>query len=173
MRVRWWRRGTLRIVALSAAAVALAVWQAAEPWLLAGPLIVSGQVLDGKSVVDGDTLRVAGQLIRLHGIDAPELRQDCRGWPAGEEARRALAAVVTARPVECRRVTTDRYERTVAVCRVAGEDIGETLVRSGMAWAYHAYSLRYLLPEWQASLTGLGVHAHDCASPSDWRAGRR
>ena len=73
--------------------------------------------------------------------------------------------------MECRRVTTDRYSRTVAVCQVAGEDVGATLVRSGMAWAYHTYSLRYLLPEWQAWFDGLGVHARNCASPSAWRAG--
>lgn len=173
MRASRWRRPALRIVALAGVAVALALWQAVEPWLFPGPLIVSGRVLDGQSVIDGDTLRVAGQAIRLHGIDAPELRQDCDGWPAGEEARRALAAIVTVRSVECRRVATDRYERTVAVCRAAGEDIGETLVRSGMAWAYRTYSLRYLLPEWQAWFGGLGVHAHDCIDPSAWRGGRR
>ena len=150
--------------------VALAVWQAVELWLFPGPVIVSGRVLDGQSVVDGDTLKVAGQTIRLYGIDAPELRQHCDGWPAGEEARRALAAIVTARPVECRRVTTDRYERTVAVCRAAGEDVGETLVRSGMTSAYATYSLRYLLPEWLAWFDGLGIHAHSCASPSARRA---
>ncbi|MBY0323267.1 MAG: thermonuclease family protein [Reyranella sp.] len=170
MRSRWWRRPALRIVALAGVAVALALWQAVEPWLLPGPLIVSGRVLDGQSVIDGDTLRVAGQSIRLYGIDAPELRQQCNGWPAGEEARRALAAIVTNRLVECRRVTTDRYQRTVAVCRASGEDVGETLVRSGMAWAYATYSLRYLLPEWQAWFDGLGVHAHNCANPSAWRA---
>jgi endonuclease YncB( thermonuclease family) len=166
-----WRRSALRIVALACLAVALAVWQAVELWLFPGPVIVSGRVLDSQSVVDGDTLKVAGQSIRLFGIDAPELRQQCDGWPAGEEARRALAAIVTARPVECRRVTTDRYGRTVAVCRAAGEDVGETLARSGMAWAYQTYSLRYLLPEWQAWFDRLGVHAHNCASPSAWRAG--
>jgi endonuclease YncB( thermonuclease family) len=170
VRASWWRRPALRIVALAGVAVALALWQAAEPWLFPGPVIVSGRILDGQSVIDGDTLKVAGQSIRLHGIDAPELRQDCDGWPAGEQARRALAAIVTARPVECRRVTTDRYSRTVAVCSVAGEHIGATLVRSGMAWAYHTYSLRYLLPEWQAWFDGLGVHARNCISPSTWRA---
>ena len=173
MRSAWRRRRALRIAMLAAVAVAVAAWQAAEPWLFPGPVIVSGRVLDGQSVVDGDTLKVAGQSIRLHGIDAPELRQDCDGWPAGEAARRALAALVTARPVECRRVTTDRYGRTVATCRAGGEDVGAILVRSGMAWAYHAYSLRYLLPEWQAWFDGLGVHAHDCENPSAWRAVRR
>jgi hypothetical protein len=42
-----------------------------------------------------------------------------------------------------------------------------------MAWAYSTYSLRYLLPEWQAWFDGLGVHAHNCTSPSAWRAGGR
>lgn len=170
MRTLRWRRPALRIVVLASLAVAVAVWQAVELRLFPGHVIVPGRVLDGQSVVDGDTLKVGGQSIRLYGIDAPELRQHCDGWPAGEEARRALAAIATARPVECRRVTTDRYGRTVAVCQAAGEDVGETLVRSGMAWAYQTYSLRYLLPEWQAWFDGLGLHAHNCASPSAWRA---
>jgi endonuclease YncB( thermonuclease family) len=163
----------LRIVAFAGVAVALALWQASELWFFPGPLIVSGRVVDGQSVIDGDTLKVAGQPIRLYGIDAPELRQSCDGWPAGEEARRALAAIVTARPVECRRVTIDRYGRAVALCRVGGEDVGAALVRSGMAWAYDTYSLRYLLPEWQAWFDGLGVHARKCANPSAWRAATR
>ena len=171
MRAAWRRRPALRIAILAGLALAVAVWQAAEPWLFPGPVIVSGRVLDGQSVVDGDTLRVAGQPIRLYGIDAPELRQRCEGWPAGEEARRALAALVTVRPVECRRVTTDRYGRVVATCRAGNEDVATNLVRSGMAWAYHTYSLRYLLPEWQAWFDGLGVHGRKCVSPSAWRAG--
>jgi hypothetical protein len=114
-------------------AVAAMAWEAVAFWLFPGPTIVSGRVLDGASVFDGDTLRIAGQRIRLYGIDAPELDQTCAdGWPAGQEARRALAGIVTTRPLDCRYVTTDIYRRSVAICRVDGVDLSETLIRS--AW---------------------------------------
>ena len=29
------------------------------------------------------------------------------------------------------------YGRTVAICKVAGTDIGEQLVRGGLVWAFH------------------------------------
>lgn len=160
------------IVALVAWSVGMATWQSLAMWLFPGPVIATGRVLDGRSVIDGDTLNVGGRPIRLEGIDAPELRQTCAdGWPAGQESRRALAAIATSGAVRCRRVTTDRYGRTVAFCSVDGRDLGAVLVRSGMAWAYTTYSWRYLLDEWQAWFDGLGVHGQDCIGPAAWRAG--
>ena len=54
-------------------------------------------------VIDGDTLEVAGQRIRLHGIDAPESKQLCRRdgerWRCGEDATLALKAFLGSRPV--------------------------------------------------------------------------
>lgn len=123
------------------------------------------------TVVDGDTFRIGRETIRLQGIDAPELRQACAdGWPAGEVAREALADLLWAGRPKCERVKTDRYGRTVAVCRVNEEDIAAAMARRGLAWSYMTYSVRYLPEELLARYDGIGVHAHVCASPADWRA---
>ena len=129
------------------------------------------RALPGAIVLDGDTLRVGSESIRLQGIDAPELRQTCSdGWAAGEAARRALVALVDRGPPSCMRVTTDHYGRTVAFCQVNGEDIGEAMVRQGMAWAYTNYSMRYV-----ARTSGRGSRAwastpDPANSPTHWRA---
>jgi endonuclease YncB( thermonuclease family) len=38
-------------------------------------LVAIGRQSQGRWVIDGDTIVVAGQRVRLHGIDAPELDQ--------------------------------------------------------------------------------------------------
>ena len=44
--------------------------------LLSGP--AHADVISGLArVTDGDTIRIKSERIRLHGIDAPELRQQC------------------------------------------------------------------------------------------------
>ncbi len=64
-------------------------------------------------VIDGDTIEVAGQRIRLHGIDAPEGRQTCRReavtWLCGAEAARALRLFIDGRRVTCRERDVDRF----------------------------------------------------------------
>lgn len=41
----------------------------------------------------------------------------------------------------------DRYKRTVAVCAVDGQDLGEWMVRQGWALASPSYSTRYVPAE--------------------------
>ena len=42
------------------------------------PTLALADVTGQARVIDGDTIEVAGERIRLHGIDAPESGQRCR-----------------------------------------------------------------------------------------------
>ena len=127
-----------------------------------------------QTVTDGDTLKLDGKVYRLWGVDAPETKQDCPdGWPAGHLATTTLQAFVTGRQVVCEKKDTDRYGRTVAICRAGGEDLGALMVRAGMAWAFVRYSSDYVDQEAKAKAAGIGLHGHDCVPAWEWRAQSR
>jgi len=65
---------------------------------------------------------------------------------------------------------TDRYGRAVAICRASGEDLGAIMVREGMAWAFVRYTRDDVAQEARAKADRLGIHAHDCPPPWEWRA---
>lgn len=144
-------------------------------WLVALLLLLTPASVNAQTtVIDGDTLRVNGQPFRLIGIDAPEKVQWCSDdYPAGELSTRTLEKLVQGGKVTCEPKGTDRYLRTLAVCYVDGVDLGKTMVRLGMAWAFTRYSQDYVGQEALARQERLGVHAHDCVPAWDWRAGRR
>jgi endonuclease YncB( thermonuclease family) len=127
----------------------------------------------GQTVVDGDTIKLKGTTYRLWGIDAPEVAQPCLdGWMGGVEATKALAALIRNHTVTCEGRETDRFRRTVAVCRADGEDLGAAMVSTGMAYAFTRYSSDYVVQERAAIGARLGGHAHDCEKPWDWRKRR-
>jgi endonuclease YncB( thermonuclease family)/dienelactone hydrolase len=124
--------------------------------------------------IDGNTLKMGGAIYRLWGIDAPELDQRCypEGWRAGIEAARALAAMVERWPVTCEARGLDSHGRTVALCRVAGRDLGAAMVLAGMALAVSDGSDGYVDLESRAMQARAGIHAHACLAPREWRAQR-
>lgn len=130
------------------------------------------------TVVDGDTIKVGGVTVRLHGIDAPEMDQMCGGdgapaWACGAWVRGELRARLDGRRVTCQPIETDRYGRTVAKCFVDGQDIGQQMVRDGLAFAFRRYSWDYDLDEKGAAVNGRGLHGSGIQSPAAFRqAGR-
>ena len=139
-------------------------------WLIAMKLQQRNeQVLAGPfAVVDGDTLALAGERLRLRGLDAPELKQSCgnpeKPWPCGQAARTRLAELVGP-ATTCRGAEHDRYRRLLVSCRTGAQDPAALMVREGLAVSYGAYALE----ETQARLAGRGLWAGDFKRPADWR----
>ena len=111
-------------------------------------------------MIDGDTLDLDGERIRLFGIDAPERGQSCGPLACGKAATESLADILSAGPVRCVPVETDRYGRTVARCKAGRVDVNREMVRQGMAWAYRQYSEDYVREEKAAKKARVGIWKH-------------
>ena len=95
-------------------------------------------------------------------------------WFPGPLATKALIAFIAGRPVSCRQVDYDRKNnRPVAQCYAGDDDLQEQMVLAGWAWAYTQYSDRYVPEEKDAMARKVGVHAHRCQLPWEWRALKR
>lgn len=128
-------------------------------------------------VRDGDSLVIAGQDIRLYGIDAPELGQTCRDvgglpWPCGREARIRLERLIAGRAVTCVPQYEDGRGRIVARCRVGATDVQDYLVRAGMALAFTRFSQSFVASEAAARAARVGLWAGTFDAPWEHRAAR-
>jgi endonuclease YncB( thermonuclease family) len=109
----------------------------------------AGQVSGRAVPIDGDTIELAGERVRLHGIDAPESYQTCFDasevvYPCGDRATRARRALIDGQSVSCRQTDTDRYGRMVAVCHPGEVDLNAAMVREGWAVAFAEYATDYV-----------------------------
>jgi len=143
--------------------------------LFAGPAMaddLAGQA----SIIDGDTLEIHGTRIRLWGIDAPESSQLCRDedsnlYRCGAQAANDLDHFVARRPVNCIPLNLDPYGRTVASCSVNGADLGEWLVRGGLALDWPQYSKgKYDAAQRDAERAGRGIWKGSYVEPWLYRA---
>lgn len=155
---------TRRPVALALACFLLAMVAAAPPVTQAAPS--SGNAVSGTvRVVDGDTIDIAGQRVRLEGIDAPEMGQSCARrwfvgtWDCGGAAAKALQSLIKGQIVTCENRGADKYGRMLGVCFAGNVEINRRLVRDGHAWAFVKYSEIYAADEAEARAAKRGVFA--------------
>jgi endonuclease YncB( thermonuclease family) len=125
-------------------------------------------------IIDGDTIRIGKTKIRLHGIDAPETKQECQGadgasYRCGEASTDALRVLIDPGPVRCGGTTYDRYKRLIATCYSGTVNINAAMVRQGWALAYRRYSKDYISAEKEAQEAKRGMWAGEFEPPWEWR----
>jgi endonuclease YncB( thermonuclease family) len=125
-------------------------------------------------VVDGDTIHIGKTKIRLHGIDAPEMKQTCKTSKGKEQmcgvlAKQALERLVRGQDVTCKGDKRDRYKRLIAVCYVGPLNINERMVTDGWALAYRKYSKDYVRAETFAKSRREGLWRGEFVPPWEWR----
>lgn len=162
------RRGAMAVASLGVAAalgIGVALFQ---------PNSTTERIIGPAGVVDGDSLEVQGKKIRLIGVDAPELHQDCGRttgpYPCGEEARRHLIKLIGSSPLVCESRRLDKYGRSLAQCSARGLDLNRQLVLDG--WAV-SYGRAYEAEEAQARGQYVGLWSGGFERPTDWRKARR
>ena len=146
--------------------------------LLTLPSPAHADITGKPRIIDGDTLEIAGERIRLHGIDAPEARQTCteqsgKEWNCGQEATWALARIIETHWVRCEGNKRDKYGRLIAKCFTGPYDIEAKMVQQGWALAYRKYSTDYVAEEAEAKAQKLGLWRGQFVAPWDWRRGER
>ena len=114
--------------------------------------------------------------IRLWGIDAPESSQLCRGEDSCNIAvvrRRQMTSTPSSLGVRliATPLSLDPYGRTVATCSVGGADLGEWLVRNGLALDWPQYSKgKYDGAQRDAERAGRGIWKGSYVEPWLYRA---
>ena len=140
------------------------------------PALAGAEIAGKPAIVDGDSLVIAGRLIRLYGIDAPESAQTChaegREWACGLEAGFALANLIGTNWVVCIERARDREGQVFAVCHaggVGGPEVNAWLVSEGWALANRRQSLEYVDRERIAKAARKGLWRGAFTVPWEWR----
>lgn len=120
-------------------------------------------------IADGDSLELQGERLRLKGIDAPELGQNC-GKPegtydCGRRAREALTRLAAKPDLSCEGWERDRYGRLLVRCTAGGREVNAAMVEDGWAVAYGDYERE----EGIARSNKRGIWAGTFDEPQDWR----
>ena len=136
-------------------------------------------------VVDGDTVHIDNYKLRLEGIDAPEMRQQCKkesfkisffigftfykDYSCGRVSKEKLITKIDDTEIKCISSSKDRYKRYIATCYKGKTNLNQWMVRNGFAIAYRRYSKIYVSDEEFAKENKLGLWQGKFMEPEKWR----
>ena len=136
-------------------------------------------------VVDGDTVHIDNYKFRLEGIDAPEMRQQCKkesfkisflisftfykDYSCGRVSKVKLINKINTSEIKCISSSKDRYKRYIATCFKGKTNLNQWMVRNGFAIAYRRYSKKYVPDEVFAKENKLGLWQGKFMEPEKWR----
>ena len=136
-------------------------------------------------IVDGDTVHINDNKFRLEGIDAPEMRQQCKkvslkisfiigftfykDYSCGKVSKEKLINKISGSEIKCIFTTKDRYKRYIATCFKEKTNLNQWMVRNGYAIAYRRYSKKYVPDEDFAKENKLGLWQGKFMKPEKWR----
>ena len=136
-------------------------------------------------IVDGDTVHINDNKFRLEGIDAPEMRQQCKkvslkisfiigftfykDYSCGKVSKEKLINKISGSEIKCIFTTKDRYKRYIATCYKEKTNLNQWMVRNGYAIAYRRYSEKYVPDEDFAKENKLGLWQGKFMNPEKWR----
>ena len=143
----------------------------------------NSEIISGKAItIDGDTIKIKNKKIRLHGIDAPEIKQLCQrtflsififsfqeNYKCGEISKKKLEKYVKNNIIKCKVEGIDGYKRILGTCYKNTININSRMVRNGYAVAYKKYSKKYVSAEREAKREELGLWKGKFDMPWDWR----
>ena len=136
-------------------------------------------------IIDGDTVHINTKKIRLEGIDAPEIKQQCKkpfltislrigfqfnkNYSCGVTSKKKLIDKIDNSKIKCISSSKDRYKRFLATCYKDKINLNKWMVRNGYALAYKRYSKDYVQDEEYAKENKLGVWEGSFILPEKWR----
>ena len=147
--------------------------------------VVAEEVSGIPKIIDGDTIHINDYKFRLEGIDAPEMRQQCKkeflkissiigfsfykDYTCGKVSRKKLITKINKSEIKCISTTKDRYKRYIATCFKGKTNLNQWMVRNGFAIAYRRYSKKYVPDELFAKENKLGLWQGKFMEPEKWR----
>ncbi|HEY9566748.1 MAG TPA: thermonuclease family protein [Thalassobaculum sp.] len=125
-------------------------------------------------VLSGDTIVIGRDIVRLHGIDAPEEGQYCeneygRPFECGVQALDTLQDMIGSRAVTCVGEQVDGEGRLLAICYAGDTNLNSRMVRTGWAVARPAEQPDFVSLERLARGERAGIWALKFQDPAEWR----